>query len=101
MEVLGSMLSRRGITAAHMATGETEPKVDPPGSGLEAFLTAMGGRTHWTYLVEVYALHLGHSLPSRSSARRSQPPSSAPASYVDWKNCRRSSSGRLLVRMAS
>jgi hypothetical protein len=84
MEVLGSMFSRRGITAAHMAAGETEPKVDPPGSGLQAFLTPIRGvRPYWTYLIEVYALHLGHSLPSRSSARRSQPPSSAPASYVD------------------
>jgi hypothetical protein len=54
MKVLGGMLSRRGITAAHMAAGKTEPEVDPPGSGLQAFLTPIGGvRPHWTYLVEM------------------------------------------------
>jgi hypothetical protein len=40
LKMLGRVLVRRGVTATHVATGQTESQMHPAAAGLEAFLAS-------------------------------------------------------------
>jgi hypothetical protein len=76
VKMLCRMLVGRRIAAAHVSAAEAEPQMHPPGPGLEAFLATLRcGGLNLVDLAEMSALHC-----FRSSAPRSHPPRSAPAS---------------------
>jgi hypothetical protein len=59
VEMLCSMFVFRGITAAHMSTGETEAQVYPTVTYFQAILAAACARYDIPYLVEMRTL-FGH-----------------------------------------
>jgi hypothetical protein len=75
VEVLGGMLSRRGVTAADVSTGETEPEMDPLAPGLKALLaTIRRMRDHRSNLIKMRALHRRSSLTLSLECRSIPPP---------------------------
>jgi hypothetical protein len=64
MEMPGRVLILRGVTAAHMATGEAEAQVDPAVTDFQAILAAVGAGGDLSYLVEVRTLVCHQSFPS-------------------------------------
>ena len=65
-KMLGGVFIFRGIAAADVAAGETQPEVDPSVAHFQAFLAAVGVRLHAVSLVEVRAFLHALSLPQLS-----------------------------------
>ena len=76
MEVFGSVLILRLIAATYVPAGEALTQMNPPVSGFQTFLTALGARRYvFLYLIHVFALfppeHL-HEPPVGHEASRSR-----------------------------
>jgi len=64
MEMPGRVRILRGVTAAHMATGEAEAQVNPAVTGFQTFLAAVCTGGDLSYLVDMCTLFCHQSFPS-------------------------------------
>ena len=56
VEVLRGVVVGTGVATAYVAAGQAFPEMDPPISGLQALLAALGARFYVVDLVQVRAI---------------------------------------------